>query len=56
LANARRHLREKHGQQGAGKNFECHLCSAKFRVERYYHEHLSKKHEISHRMLKNSFN
>jgi hypothetical protein len=54
VANARRHIKEKH-QEHNGEVFQCHLCSASFRIQRYYHEHLYKKHEISHRMLKNSF-
>ena len=54
VANARRHVKEKHQEQNA-ESFQCHLCTATFRVQRYYHDHLSKKHDISQKMIKNSF-
>jgi hypothetical protein len=54
LANARRHFKEKHATVSENI-FECHLCSAKFRVQRYFNEHLVKRHDISHKMLKNAF-
>ena len=51
LANARRHWKEKHVTV-AEETYECELCSAKFRVQRYFHEHLAKKHDISRKLWK----
>ena len=54
LANARRHFKEKHALLN-DEIFQCHLCPVQFRVQRYYHEHLTRKHEISLKMFKNAF-